>query len=165
MRWRSTSCFTTSCGGTKTLRVSPAMAAGISDRLWSVDDIVALMDAAEGEPKMRGPYKPRQSAQIQNESLPTVTLPCALTPSAAVLRPRPVALVPLVDSLGLTPEPVRKSVVVNRSYRATKSHLPNSDHGLQPKADPAPLLPSTSIRVHARGQKRRPPVSSRRYSL
>jgi IS1 family transposase len=50
----------------QTLRVSPAMEAGISDRLWSMDDIVALVDAAEGEPKKRGPYKARQSAQISN---------------------------------------------------------------------------------------------------
>jgi hypothetical protein len=42
------------------------MAAGISDRLWSMEDIVALIDAAEGEPKKRGPYKPRQPAQISN---------------------------------------------------------------------------------------------------
>jgi hypothetical protein len=48
----------------KTLRVTPAMAAGISDRLWSMQDIVALMEAAEGEPKKRGPYKPRQAAEI-----------------------------------------------------------------------------------------------------
>src|SRR5438874_2100055 len=41
----------------KTLRMSPAMAAGISDRLWSVEDIVALIDAAQAEPKKRGPYK------------------------------------------------------------------------------------------------------------
>jgi ribosomal protein S9 len=29
-----------------------------------MDDIVALIDAADGEPKKRGPYKPRRSAQI-----------------------------------------------------------------------------------------------------
>jgi hypothetical protein len=50
----------------QTLRVSPAMAAGVSDRLWLMDDIVALIDAAEGEPKKRSAYKPRQPAQISN---------------------------------------------------------------------------------------------------
>lgn len=41
----------------KTLRMSPAMAAGLTDKLWSMEDIVALMDARDGEPKKRGPYK------------------------------------------------------------------------------------------------------------
>ena len=41
----------------KTLRTSPAMAAGISDRLWDMNDIVALIDAREAPPKKRGPYK------------------------------------------------------------------------------------------------------------
>ena len=40
----------------KTLKVTPAMAAGITDRLWSLEDIVALIEAIE-RPKKRGPYK------------------------------------------------------------------------------------------------------------
>ena len=46
----------------KTLRVTPAMAAGMSDRLWEVSDIVALLEAAEPKPGKRGPYKKREAA-------------------------------------------------------------------------------------------------------
>lgn len=42
------------------LRMSPAMAANVTDRLWEVSDIVALVEAAEDEePRKRGPYKKR----------------------------------------------------------------------------------------------------------
>lgn len=41
----------------KTLRVTPAMAAGVTDRLWEVSDIVTLLEAAEARPAKRGPYK------------------------------------------------------------------------------------------------------------
>lgn len=43
----------------KTLRVTPAMAAGLTDRLWSWEDFVVLMDAAAPKPGRRGPYKKR----------------------------------------------------------------------------------------------------------
>ncbi|KQT50359.1 hypothetical protein ASG52_05935 [Methylobacterium sp. Leaf456] len=40
-------------------RMSPAMAAGVSDRLWSMEDIAALVEAAAPAPGKRGPYKKR----------------------------------------------------------------------------------------------------------
>ncbi len=35
------------------------MAAGVTARLWDVEDIVKVIDDAEAEPKKRGPYKKR----------------------------------------------------------------------------------------------------------
>ncbi|HYJ28979.1 MAG TPA: IS1 family transposase, partial [Allosphingosinicella sp.] len=43
----------------KTLRVTPAMAAGVTDRLWEISDIAKLVEEAEEAPKLRGPYKRR----------------------------------------------------------------------------------------------------------
>ncbi len=45
----------------KSLRVTPAMAAGVTDRLWDMTDIVALIDANEPAQKKRGPYEKRIS--------------------------------------------------------------------------------------------------------
>lgn len=46
----------------KTLRVTPAMAAGVTDKLWEIADIVALIETKEAEkPMVRGPYKKRAS--------------------------------------------------------------------------------------------------------
>ena len=41
----------------KTLKMSPAMAAGITDTLWSIEDIAALCEAKA--PVKRGAYKKR----------------------------------------------------------------------------------------------------------
>jgi IS1 family transposase len=49
----------------KTLRMSPAMAAGVTDRLWSLDDVIAKIDELAPSPKVRGPYKKR-SDEISN---------------------------------------------------------------------------------------------------
>jgi len=41
----------------QTLRVSPAMPAGVTGKLWELADIVAMIDAAAPPPAKRGPYK------------------------------------------------------------------------------------------------------------
>ena len=45
----------------KTLRTTPAMAAGVATTLWSMEDIAALIEKNEPLPKKRGPYKKRIS--------------------------------------------------------------------------------------------------------
>ena len=41
--------------------ISPAMAAGVTGRLWDIEDIVRLVDEAAPKPGPRGPYKKRNS--------------------------------------------------------------------------------------------------------
>lgn len=45
------------CRQHKAHRLSPAMAAGITDRLWSMEDIAQRIDIRVNPPKPRGPYK------------------------------------------------------------------------------------------------------------
>ena len=45
----------------KSLKTSPAMAAGIVDTLWSLDDVIAKIDEMAPPPAKRGPYKKRIS--------------------------------------------------------------------------------------------------------
>jgi hypothetical protein len=41
----------------KTLRVTPAIAAGVTDWLWELAEIDMLVEAAEAKPGNHGPYK------------------------------------------------------------------------------------------------------------
>ena len=43
----------------QTLRMSPPMAAGVTDKLWNMADLVAVVEAAERPASKRGPYKKR----------------------------------------------------------------------------------------------------------
>jgi hypothetical protein len=45
----------------KTLRVTPAMAAGVTDRLWEMADLVKVLEDAEAAQPVtkRAPYKKR----------------------------------------------------------------------------------------------------------
>ncbi len=49
------------CKVHKTLRVTPTMEAGLTDHVWDVKEVVALLEASEGKPGKRGPYKKRAS--------------------------------------------------------------------------------------------------------
>ena len=48
------------CRIQKGLRVTPAMAANVSDSVMDMSDLVQLIDMMEEPPKPRGPYKKRQ---------------------------------------------------------------------------------------------------------
>jgi IS1 family transposase len=47
------------CRMHKTLRMSPAMAAGVSQTLWTMEDIANRIEARTAKPTKRGPYKKR----------------------------------------------------------------------------------------------------------
>lgn len=49
------------------VKMSPAMAAGLANGLWSMSDIVAAMDAAEGAPKKRGPDLSQKEGFVDQE--------------------------------------------------------------------------------------------------
>jgi hypothetical protein len=46
----------------KTLRITPAMACGLSDHVWSLEEIVMMADSYMPAPKPRGPYRKRSAA-------------------------------------------------------------------------------------------------------
>jgi IS1 family transposase len=49
----------------KSLRMAPALAAKVTDKLWSMEDVANMIEAAQPAPAPRGPYKKRQP-QISN---------------------------------------------------------------------------------------------------
>lgn len=53
------------CRVHKTLGTTPAVAAGVADRVWKIEDIVALLEAAEATPIRRGRYS-KTRAREQN---------------------------------------------------------------------------------------------------
>lgn len=42
--------------------LQPAMAAGVTDRLWSLADVIAKIDELAPAPKARGPYRQRENS-------------------------------------------------------------------------------------------------------
>ncbi len=49
------------CRVHQTLRVTPAMEASVSDHVWTVEEMVGLLEAVEPKGKERGPYKKKNS--------------------------------------------------------------------------------------------------------
>ena len=45
----------------QSLNVTPAMEAGVTDRLWEIADVVDMVEAAAPKPRPRGPYRKRIS--------------------------------------------------------------------------------------------------------
>jgi IS1 family transposase len=54
------------CRVHKTLGTTPAVAAGVADHVWNLDELIGLLDAAERVPIKRGPYKKRQPVGDSN---------------------------------------------------------------------------------------------------
>ena len=50
------------CRIDKTLRMSPAMKAGVTDRLWSLEDIADRIETGKPATAQHGPYKTRTDA-------------------------------------------------------------------------------------------------------
>jgi len=50
------------CRVHKTLGTTPAVAAGITDHTWSLDEMIRLLEEAEAYPIKRGSYKKTRAA-------------------------------------------------------------------------------------------------------
>ena len=50
------------CRKHQTLKTTPAVAAGITDHVWTLRELVGLLEEAENVPTKRGSYKKRTAA-------------------------------------------------------------------------------------------------------
>jgi IS1 family transposase len=50
------------CRVHQTLGTTPAVAAGVADHVWTLDELIGLLEAAEATPIKRGPYQKRRPA-------------------------------------------------------------------------------------------------------
>lgn len=57
----------------KTLRITPAMAAGLSDRLLSLEDMILMADSYTPQPGKRGPYKKKTEETKETTAIVKVT--------------------------------------------------------------------------------------------
>jgi hypothetical protein len=58
----------TGAGGVhKTLGTTPAVAAGVADRVWTLDDLIALLVEAESVPVKRGSYTKTRAVKREAE--------------------------------------------------------------------------------------------------
>lgn len=46
----------------KTLRITPAMACGLSDQVWSLEEIIQIANNYLPQPAKRGPYRKKSAA-------------------------------------------------------------------------------------------------------
>jgi hypothetical protein len=53
--------------GSVSLKMTPAMAAGVSKTLWSMEDLCEKMDVVAPKPGKRGPYKKRLKDNEERE--------------------------------------------------------------------------------------------------
>ena len=58
------------CRVHQTLGTTPAVAAGVTDHVWTLDEMIALLEAAEATPTRRGSYQKtrarRKAREISN---------------------------------------------------------------------------------------------------